>query len=114
MPTPHPHCEFIKAWADGKKIQYFSPSENEWLDIVGPSWCNNLTYRVKPEPKPDIVVNAFMQFKEAWKRPSVYSSCNGEVILASMKHLEKVLWLEHIRFIFDGETNKLKSVEIIK
>ena len=52
--TPHVHAEVIKAWADGKPIQYlhkecwktYTPEDG---DDAGPAWHASYRYRVKPE-----------------------------------------------------------------
>lgn len=44
---PHVHAEFIKAWADGATIQYWS---NDWYDCPHPKWEEQAKYRIKPEP----------------------------------------------------------------
>lgn len=57
MPTPHKHAECIKAWADGKEVQYryttikplewITPQNETTLD-----WsCKNVEWRIKPEKK---------------------------------------------------------------
>ena len=45
----HKHCEPIKAWADGAKIQKLTPLV--YQDDPNPSWDPDETYRLKPEPK---------------------------------------------------------------
>lgn len=47
--VPHKHAEVIKAWADGEQIQYYDGLCDKWLDIDDPDWCENQSYRVKPE-----------------------------------------------------------------
>lgn len=47
-PTPHPHAELIKAWADGAKIQKFNFRDKKWEDSDTPTWLGD-KYRVKPE-----------------------------------------------------------------
>ena len=48
---PHKHAEFIKAWAEGKEVQWKTPSGG-WLDVGEyPGWMNNQTYRIKPAEK---------------------------------------------------------------
>ena len=48
---PHVHAEVIKAWADGKQIQFKNELTNGWIDlaILHPSWLLTSEYRVKPE-----------------------------------------------------------------
>lgn len=61
MITSRKHAKLIKAWADGAEIEWFAPS-NEWLSVGRPSWHDNQKYRIKPESKPDIVVNLSITF----------------------------------------------------
>lgn len=60
---PHKHAEVIKAWADGAEVQYLD-GINSWIDAANPQWDDYTQYRIKPEPKPNLVVNAMMKFKE--------------------------------------------------
>ena len=43
--------EVIKAWEDGKTIQFYSTTREDWRDVVDndPFWEVNVEYRVKPE-----------------------------------------------------------------
>lgn len=59
MTKAHKNAEVIKAWADGKVIQWLNLWPNmpgEWEDFdeikhLGP-WCNkSIVWRIKPEPK---------------------------------------------------------------
>ena len=47
--TQHKHCELIKAWADGAKIQreYYGA----WITEDMPVWSESDEFRIKPEPK---------------------------------------------------------------
>ena len=110
----HKHAELIKAWADGASIQVFSTRHGIWEDVVGPAWCEGVFYRIKPEPNPDLVVNAIMKFRNVWKAPAVNVSWNGEDCPAGYRHYMDDKEQHHLRFVFDGETDQLKSVEIIK
>lgn len=47
---PRKHCEVIKAWADGAKIES-RWSDGVWRDSVDPSWSETHEYRIKPERK---------------------------------------------------------------
>ena len=89
---PHKHAELIKAWADGAKIQHFAPHLDMWADITAPAWNTSCDYRIKPEPKPD---------SETKTGDSIWNGVTGMRQLVELK------------YTFDGETGKLKSVEII-
>lgn len=39
----------IAAWEDGKTIQFFDQSNDDWEDAVDPEWVIGTQYRVKPE-----------------------------------------------------------------
>jgi hypothetical protein len=52
---PHKHAELIKAWADGAKIEFWSNYTNRWEEDISPCWMESLEYRIKPEPKPNVV-----------------------------------------------------------
>jgi hypothetical protein len=45
----HVHCEMIKAWADGAKIQSRRNSAHIWLDVEKPAWYEDFEYRIKPK-----------------------------------------------------------------
>lgn len=53
MGKPHIHAEVIKAWADGKEIQYSHVHTRGWVDLkdLCPQWFEEIKYRIKPEPK---------------------------------------------------------------
>ena len=93
----HKHAEFIHAWADGAKIQWRDPKDDErWSDIRIPNWLEDCEYRIKPEPKPDVVVEYGFE---------VYG-----IALHSDKNS---LIPKNLRLTFDGETGKLKSAEVL-
>jgi hypothetical protein len=50
---PHMHCESIKAWAGGARIQWRTPGTSVWIDCIHmPEWSIDREYRVKP-PEPN-------------------------------------------------------------
>ena len=51
----HKHYETIMAWANGAEIEMKDKLTGEWREVISPSWYNLLEYRVRPEPKPNIV-----------------------------------------------------------
>lgn len=70
MNKPHKHCEVIKAWADGKKIQWWDFNNNKWRDVTStasPLWREDQRYRIKPEPK--------KLFARCWKTSRGHISC---------------------------------------
>jgi len=89
----HKHADLIHAWADGAQIQ-FRTSNGNWADLDHcPSWSTNWEYRIKPEPKPDIVM--YFEVRKPY----------GE-ILPNPFH--------NIKATYDGETGALKLAEVIK
>ena len=106
MRKPHKHAELIKAWADGAEIEYrdrhntwtLLPQQGDWDDHP------NFEYRIKPEPKPDVVRYAcydrfqnseFMQLR-LYRVMQNIDSHTGQ-----------------LKLTFDGETGELKSAEVI-
>ena len=99
---PHKHAELIKAWADGAEIQ-LKGRNGEWIDIF-PDWQEECEYRIKHEPKPDVVwfVTAYLdQFK--------YQEVPQLTDIG-----QKGSALNNLKLTFDGETGELKSAEVLK
>jgi len=90
---PHKHAELIKAWADGAVIQT-TDCNGAWFDC-NPHWEWDLEYRIKPEPKPDVV-----------KYTSAYIDKFGQWDLR--------IHDDNLKLVWDGETGKLKSAEVLK
>lgn len=93
MKQPHKHAELIKAWADGAKIEVFY-SEDEWEEIANPTWNPDAKYRIKPEPKPDVVESLFVMPLVTWQTRNCIP--------------------HNLRLTFYGETGKLKKAEVIE
>jgi hypothetical protein len=108
MTKPHKHAEAIKAWADGATIEVRTEMY-EWIDIPNPSWNLNMEYRIKREPKPDIVQEQLL-------------FCNMAVpAQANLKDLSWSRWLKDgnayqvcakFRLTYDGDTGLLKHAEL--
>lgn len=94
MNKPHKHAELIKAWADGAEIQ--AQICGDWCDDYSPRWSLDGKYRIKPEPKPDVVYTTNIKYDFGWKWVNTTA-----------------LEIHNLRLIFDGETGKLKSAEVI-
>lgn len=77
----------MQAYVDGKKIEIFDESADEWIDIEYPvwNWYNNV-YRIKPESS----YRPFRNVEECWKemqkhRPfGIMSSKNSKDYMSFM------------------------------
>ena len=96
---PHKHAELIKAWADGAEIEAFDSCTDQWIRASSPSWQNQIEYRIKPEPKPDVVKYVYADFSD-----KAYSFLLDEVGMGD----------SNLKLTFDGETGELKSAEVLK
>jgi len=114
MSEPHKHKDCIIAWANGLEIQFKFSEHSEWLDFkndaLNPHWYDCYEYRIKPEPKPDEI---------RFLGVDITGKSNGTLgLTVSQKlHNDKCVcthWLNQLKLTFDGETGKLKAVEIIK
>ena len=89
----HKHADVIIAWANGAQIQLYHHSRGEWIDTLDPSWLECTKYRIKPEPKPDVVM------RYGADRRGIYKEPVGDF---------------NLKLTFDGETGKLKAAEVLK
>ena len=91
----HKHYDMIVAWAEGKDIQVKAFSHSDWedVDMNGEEWYEHYTYRIKPEPKPDVVK---------------YLICG----LKSWVEVDDQIGHECIKIVIDGK-GKLKSAEVV-
>ena len=107
--TPHIHAALIKAWADGAKIQCRDNQNGEWFDSPKPDWYPYMEYRSKPEP--DMVRYG----RASWIEYDEYSSTERMLNSAqtSSYWAKKKSGSHNIKATFDGETGKLKSVEMV-
>jgi len=91
----HKHADLICAWANGAQIQTYRPFTEEWIDTLAPAWVEGSRYRIKPEPKPDVM----KQFHAV--DYSVYSAMYFDRI-------------PNLKLTFDGETGELKAAEVMR
>lgn len=96
----HKHADLIHAWADGAQIQHHH-GEDRWDDISTPRWLENHNYRIKPEPKPDVVKIFYLE-----SNPMLGLRFSEEINPVKEK-------TKRIRCTFDGETYILKAVEML-
>jgi len=91
----HKHADLICAWAKGAQIQYYDAIMCRWADDKNPKWLEDTNFRVKPEPKPDVVTEYYASLY------SVYPA----------NHLDRI---PNLILTFDVETCELKSAEVLK
>lgn len=105
MGTPHKHAEFIKAWADGAEIEFYDQRfrEHRWK-LCGnpPVWDEMVQYRIKPEPKPDVVRYVTYEWNPINER--TYGGVPDQ----------KQQSFSNLKLTFDGETGKLKSAGVLQ
>lgn len=94
----HKHADVLIAIAEGKEVQWRSSIESVWVEscLIDVAHICNGEFRIKPEPKPDIV-----RYVACDVRPDGYSVTPSKYDDANLK------------LTFDGETGKLKSAEVI-
>jgi hypothetical protein len=94
MKTPHKHAELIKAWADGATIEVRMGSDDDWMKLAPhPAW-DSVEYRIKPEPKPDVIREYICTLSGMYYAPDLCQRPN-------------------LRLVFDGETGKLIKAEVL-
>ena len=87
----HKHADLIIAWANGAKIQLLK-EDGTWWYTKDPLWSTALEYRIKPEPKPDVVL-------------MFYTKTNWMIGVDSRNG--------NLKITYDGETSEPKTKEII-
>lgn len=100
MAERHKWADVAIAFAEGKAIQRkICEGWHDWEYTDFPQFLVDTEWRVKPEPKPDVVI----------ERGATMAGENmdGNPVLC---------WRgpANLRLIFDGETGALKSAEVIK
>jgi hypothetical protein len=93
--TEHKHAEVLRAIADGKEVEYWYKYEWRQDSSTNPITNGHLEWRIKPEPKPPIVLNEHL-----------YLCLRG-------KPTFKLLYQPNIRFTFDPDTMLPIKVELI-
>lgn len=97
----HKHADLIHAWADGAQIQLRWKIDNANWEDCDPAWTDLCEYRIKPEPKPDYVKIFYLE-----SHPLLGLRFSEEINPIREK-------TKRISCTFDGETNILKSAEVL-
>lgn len=110
MKQPHKHCDLIKAWADGAEIQFRNHDGDHFKDCIAtPCWEPETDYRIKPEPKPDVIAYIGIdKFQGGNYAAALSSYCYEDVTTSYIAKYDHT-----VRLTFDGDTHTLKSAEVI-
>jgi hypothetical protein len=98
LKTPHKHAALIKAWADGAEIEFRWDCLDDWRRITAPRWDQDGDYRIKPEPRPDVV-------------DYVRVGSFHRILVCPLEWARETN--SNLKLTFDGETGKLKAAEVI-
>lgn len=107
-PIAHKHHDLIIAWANGAEIEMRYKLDrggwSGWYVVDQPSWHPGITveFRLKAEPKPDIVIERYIYTWQANQNNRLEWTVGGQMDKPA-----------NTRFTFDGETLELKSMEVI-
>ena len=125
----HKNAEVIKAWADGKTIQFQNWINHQWEDYklpesddigdIGGPWDSlNCNWRIKPkEPEVEVKYASVGVFEHHGKQLHFIGSCNEHLI--EDEYITDRLdqdWevIAQIRLTTDAETGKILAVELMK
>lgn len=107
MKQPHKHAEVLRAIADGKEVQFKNQISGAWVETnhvnLNPITHPELEWRVKPEPKPDVVLYSIAH--------PLTTNNLGNV---SNAYPLPERWEPNLRLTFDGDTCKLKNAEVLE
>ena len=95
MAERHKHADLIHAWCEGAEIEC-QTSFKDWVGTNIPTWSDATEYRIKPEPKLDTLLYV------ATSPKGFFSAATSTFSLANLK------------LTFCGETDALKSAEVLK
>lgn len=107
----HKHHDCIVAWAKGETIEILTKFGHGWQEVNGtPLWGEHYEYRIKPDPKPDVIryARASADDVEPIPVPKQWSDAKSSTWWSVRK-----AGSDNVRAIFDGETGKLKAVELL-
>ena len=95
----HKHAEVLIAIAEGKEVQWLA-DDDTWVTPSNQAASNPLTYphllwRIKLEPKPDVVITATLRLDP------------DDAFLIYRN------WQGNVEVTFDGESRQLKSVRML-
>jgi hypothetical protein len=106
---PHKHATFIKAWADGAEIEYYSKELGCWQEIGDrcTSWNQYTQYRIKPKP---VIKKMYMHYDSIEGR--VHNQVWDGMQVPQQMFFTNSAMSDHIEFTFtDGKLTSVKMME---
>lgn len=103
----HKHYDLIIAWANGAEIEVLC-FDGIWMTLPAPSWEEDYLYRIKPQPKPDIVM-----YGDIYNRLHNGYESEYNLDLSSGYNITRST-CDNIKLTYSGETMMLTSIEMIE
>lgn len=93
MSHQHAQAYFIKAWADGKDVEWFDEQDSSWRPVtINTPWFEERQYRIVGKTPRDISVRMFVE-----PNGNAYPTINQA----------------NVKLTFDGITYELKTAEVL-
>lgn len=101
----HKHCDVIKAWADGNRIEWREGPSGSWKDLIfsnmsaTPSFDPHYEFRVKPKEPKGIWYRPY-QYTDGVSCGTASEECYVQTVTASISSWSDfVKWLDDWKFI---------------
>jgi hypothetical protein len=109
----HKHAEVLIAIAEGKDVEWRLKGDDEWhiaqflpyTPLTNPEF----EWRIKPDPKPDVVMYAIASMNEVDIGRRSVDPDDWASVLTNLETSD-----DNLKLTFCGETGKLKSAEVLK
>lgn len=103
--TPHKHAGVIKAWADGKPVEWREHPSDYWRLIGSPAFIEDYEYRVKPEE----VVDYALVYENGVVAGQFYPSTNDVHMFTGVNHyVSRQGFVKRTRI--DGKVNSFEFI----
>lgn len=107
----HPNHDIVVAYLEGKLVQYRDIRNNKrWYDLIPvtrignnfPTFTPDLEYRIKPEVKPDIIRDCYVEGRYSGTKSFKWS-------IVEFREDDII----NLRLVFDGNTGELKGAVVL-
>lgn len=103
--TPRVHAEVIKAWADGKPVEWREDPLQGWQLIENPGFIKDYEYRIKPEE----VVDYALVYENGVVAGQFYPSTNDVHMFTGVSHyVSRQGFVKRTRI--DGKVNSFEFI----